>query len=56
LEVKQIETAKRKGRWSQADTEDDNNNQPMKRQWTLPLMLKNVSSTKLCNALAEYVI
>jgi len=54
LEVRQIEGAKRKGKRSQADNEDDN--EPMNQQCTLPSMLKNVSSTKLCNALVEYVI
>ena len=56
LESRQVEGAKRKDKRPRADNDDDSDNQPLKRQCTLPSMLKDISSTKLCNALAEYVI
>ena len=53
LESRQVEGAKRKGKRPRADNDDDSDNQPLKRQCTLPSMLKDISSTKLRNAFAE---
>jgi len=56
LESRQVEGAKRRNKCPKVDNDEDGDNQPVKRQCTLPLMLKDISSTKLCNVLAEYVI
>ena len=56
LEAREVKGAKGKGKRQRADDNDDSDNQTLKRQYTLPSTLRNISSTKLHNALFEYII
>ena len=56
LEAKEVEGAMGKGKRPRAADDIDGGDQPLKRQCTLPSMLKDISSTKLRKALFEYII
>ena len=56
LEAREVEGAKGKGKRQRADDGDDDSDNTLKRQCTLPSMLRDISSTKLRNALFEYII
>ena len=55
LEAKEVKGAKGKAKWPRAD-DIYGDDQPLKRQFALPSMLRDIYSTKPCKALFEYLI
>ena len=54
--VLEAREARAKSKRKTVDDDDDGNNQSLKKQCTLPSMLRDISSTKLSKALFEYII
>ena len=56
LQAKEVEGAKGKGKRPRAADDIGGNDQPLKRQCTLPSILRDISSTKLRKSIFGYII